>query len=47
MARGAAAARALPDARIVVIPHPLGGIDPDAVRERAGQAVDAALSLLS
>jgi hypothetical protein len=39
MARGAAATRDLPDARIVTITHPLGGIDEDAVRARAASAV--------
>jgi hypothetical protein len=47
MARGAAAARDLPDARIVVIPHPLGGIDEDAVRARAASALDAVRALVT
>jgi hypothetical protein len=47
MARGAAAARDLPDARIVAIPHPLGGIDEDAVRARAASVVDAVHALVT
>jgi hypothetical protein len=47
MARGAAAARDLSDARIVVIPHPLGGIDEDAVRARAASAVDSVRALIT
>jgi hypothetical protein len=47
MARGAAGARDLPDARIVAIPHPLGGIDEDAVRARAVSAVDAVRALVT
>ena len=47
MARGAAAARDLPDARIVVITHPLGGIDEDTVRARATSAVDAVRALIT
>jgi len=46
MARGAAAARDLPDARIVAISHPLGGIDEDTVRARAASAVDAVHDLV-
>jgi hypothetical protein len=47
MARGAAAARDLLDARIVAIAHPLGGIDEDAVRARAVDAVDAVRALVT
>jgi hypothetical protein len=47
MARGAAVARDLPDARIVAIAHPLGGIGEDAVRVRAVSAVDAVLGLVT
>ncbi|HMF03393.1 MAG TPA: hypothetical protein VKH17_01160 [Acidimicrobiia bacterium] len=47
MARGAAAAHDLADARIVVIQHPLGGIDEDAVRARGAAAVDAVRSLVT
>jgi len=41
-----AAARDLPDARIVAISHPLGGIDEDTVRARAASAVDAVHDLV-
>lgn len=47
MARGAAGARDLPDARIVAIAHPLGGIDEDTVRARAASAVDAVRALVT
>jgi hypothetical protein len=47
MARGAAGARDLPDARIVAIAHPLGGIDEEAVRARAVSAVDAVRALIT
>lgn len=47
MARGAAEARDLPDARIVAVAHPLGGIDEDAVRARAASAVDAVRALVT
>jgi hypothetical protein len=47
MARGAAAARDLPDARIVAISHPLGGVDEDTVRARAASAVDAVRALVT
>ena len=30
----------LPDARIVVVPHPLGGTDPDTIEAWARAAVD-------
>jgi len=46
MARAAATARDLPEARIVAVPHPLGGIDGGAVRARAVEAMDAAFALL-
>ena len=44
---GSAAARDLPDARIVVIAHPLGGVDEDTVRARAASAVDAVRALIT
>ena len=47
MARVAAGARDLPDARIVAVAHPLGGIDEDAVRARAASAVDAVRALVT
>jgi hypothetical protein len=47
MARGAAVAGDLPDARIVAVAHPLGGISEDAVRARAASAVDAVHALVT
>jgi hypothetical protein len=47
MARGAAGAHDLPDARIVAIAHPLGGIGEDRVRARAASAVDEVRALVT
>jgi hypothetical protein len=47
MARGAAGAHDLPDARIVAIAHPLGGIGEDGVRARAASAVDEVRALVT
>jgi hypothetical protein len=47
MARAAAGARDLPDARIVAITHPLGGIGEDGVRARAASAVDEVRALVT
>jgi len=46
MATGAATARDLPDARIVAVAHPLGGIDEDAVATRAETVINAVLARL-
>src|SRR5947207_989491 len=35
----------LPDLRLVVLPHPIGGTDPDTLSRWADDAVDAVLSL--
>ena len=40
-----ATAFGLPDARIVVVDHPLGGIEEDAVMERAQGIVEEVLRL--
>lgn len=37
----------LPDARIVVVDHPLGGITEDAVRARAEQVVAEVMALVT
>jgi hypothetical protein len=42
-----AAAYGVPDARIAVVAHPLGGISEDDVIERADGAVEQVLSLLT
>jgi hypothetical protein len=47
MARGAAGAHDLPDARIVAIAHPLGGVGEDGVRARAASAVDEVRALVT
>ena len=36
-----------PDARIAVVPHPLGGTDPDTVGVWADDAVETVMGLLS
>jgi hypothetical protein len=46
LARQAAEAYSLPDARIVVIDHPLGGIGAGAVEAIAAAAVDRVIKLL-
>jgi hypothetical protein len=35
------------DARIVVVEHPLGGVDEDGIRARADGAVEAVLGLVT
>jgi hypothetical protein len=45
-ARRVAAAYGL-DARIVVVEHPLGGVDEDGIRARADGAVEAVLGLVT
>ena len=47
LAREAAVAYELPDARTVVLPHPLGGISAEAVETKAASAVEQVLRLLS
>jgi len=47
LARQMADTFGLPDARIVVVEHPLGGIDEDAVRRRAEGAVAEVLALVT
>ena len=38
--------RGMPEARIVVIEHPLGGTEPDEIVRRAAAAGDAVLALV-
>ena len=47
LTRAVAERAELPDARIVVVEHPLGGISEDAVRARAEQAIDQVLVLVT
>ena len=47
LARDAAHAQGLPDARIATVAHPIGGITDEALRGRADSAVDAVLALLT
>jgi hypothetical protein len=47
LTRQVAAAYGVPDARIAVVAHPLGGIGEGDVIERADSAVEAVLSLLT
>ncbi len=46
LTRSVAAALGLAEARIVVVPHPLGGTDPATVEEWADASIDATMSLL-
>jgi hypothetical protein len=47
LTRQVAASFGLPDARIVVVDHPLGGTDAATIERRADAAVDEVLTLLS
>ena len=47
LARQAAEAYAFARARVVVVPHPLGGVADDMVRAKGGAAVEAVLGLLT
>ena len=47
LAREAAASQGLPDARILSVAHPIGGVADSALRARADVAVDALLALLA
>jgi hypothetical protein len=47
LAREAARSQGLPATRIVVVDHPIGGIDNDALRRRGETATDRMLSLLT
>jgi len=47
LTRTVAARLHLPEARIAVIEHPLGGISDDAVRDRAERVVDDVLALFT
>jgi len=45
LAREEARAQGLLDARIAVVPHPIGGVSADALRARADAVVDEVLDL--
>ena len=47
LARSVADAYGLPEARIAVVEHPLGGIDDDAVRARAESVIDDVVALVT
>jgi hypothetical protein len=47
LARAVAQRAELPEARIAVVEHPLGGISEDAVLARAAQAVDEVVALFT
>ncbi|MCH7789932.1 MAG: hypothetical protein IH940_10905 [Acidobacteria bacterium] len=47
LTRSVAASLGLSNARIVVIPHPLGGTDPAVVESWADDAVDRTIELLT
>jgi hypothetical protein len=42
-----ATAKGFPALPVVVIPHPLGGLGPDAVKAKADKAVDGIIRLLT
>ena len=47
LARSVAAAKGLPSLPLVVVPHPLGGLDAAAVRAKADKAIDEIIRLLT
>ena len=47
LARSEAAAQGLADARIAVVPHPIGGVSDDVLLQRADAAVGAIVALFS
>jgi hypothetical protein len=47
LAYGVANGFGLPDARIVAVDHPLGGIDEGAVQARAEHAADEILAMIA
>ena len=47
LASDAARSRGLPDARIVTVAHPIGGVSDEGLRSRAETAVDAVLGVLT
>ncbi len=47
LARAVAARAELPEARIAVVEHPLGGISAEAVLARAAHAVDEVVGLFT
>ena len=47
LARSVAAAKGLPYLPLVVVPHPLGGLGPDAVSAKADKAIDGIIRLLT
>jgi hypothetical protein len=47
LTRSVANTLGLPDARIVVVPHPLGGSEPATVESWADDALEAVIALLT
>jgi len=47
LAREEALAQGIPDARIAVVPHPIGGVRAHELRRRADAAVDSLVALLT
>ena len=47
MAREAARAQGIPNARIATVAHPIGGISDEALTGRAETAIDGVLALLT
>ncbi|MDO8532878.1 MAG: hypothetical protein Q7T26_12080 [Dehalococcoidia bacterium] len=46
LARRNAGYQGIPDLAVVEAPHPIGGVDPKVIRQRAAAMVDKALSAL-
>lgn len=47
LARMVAKAKGLANLTLVVIPHPVGGIEPEKVREKADKSIDQVVSALT
>ncbi len=47
LARDAARSQGLPSARIATVPHPIGGIEEEVLREHADTAVESVIALFT
>ena len=47
LAKSIASARGLPELKLAIIPHPLGGLPPEEVRAKAAKAINAIIGSLT
>ncbi len=47
LAHSVAEAIGMPNARVAVVEHPLGGVDEDAIRARADAVIDDVVALMT